>query len=98
MEEGILLFSPFTRTRKRRFARVIFPPQNFWAREHFILSPSCTSQDSSFAKSVSFYPGRLPGGELSRCATTRLFVQIPSMYTPEVSGYPDSPLHIGRAE
>jgi hypothetical protein len=39
MEEGMLLFSPFKPARKRRFARVIFPPQNFWAIELFILSP-----------------------------------------------------------
>jgi len=39
MEEGMILFPPLKPARKRRFARVIFPPQNFLAIEHSILSP-----------------------------------------------------------
>jgi hypothetical protein len=39
MEESMTLFSPFKPAKRYRFARVIFPPQNFWATELSILSP-----------------------------------------------------------
>jgi hypothetical protein len=57
MEEGMILFPPFKPARKRRFARVIFPPQNFLAIEHSILSPcpSASAGEPGYASNLTCF-------------------------------------------